>query len=205
MLLCFCSCKNEMKEIKIPENNPSITVYGNLHLVDEMLTDTIARNKYINMIMRTQDWLHESISENIILVEGFAFDKQVTKEYYMRHVEKETGVYPSEEYISQLLDFSKRIDIETYYILKEEKIVFGSENKERYDYVVKLTDEDINLRYSKELLDLRSEPMAFAAKTLLEINNEDVALIVGVNHLQWFKDNGYEVRYPPDYLPVKFN
>ena len=193
------SCTNNKQTSSDYEfNTDSVVVYGNLHLVGSEIIPRDKLKLYMGDIVSTQQWLLKTISEDIILLEGFPLDSQITFNHYQK-------IYMMEKYKNGsrpgLLDTLKRLsykyEAQTALILEGNKKLFGSEDKDLYNEISLMVDNQPELIYSKDLLDARSSAMADNAKEVSMFYKRKVAIIVGDNHLSWFSDRGYVVHHPP--------
>lgn len=193
-LLCACGDQSEQNYLV---SKDSIVVYGNLHLVPENIMKKEDLVQFKQNIFETQQWIYDSLSEDIILLEGYPLDSEITMDYYKKLFQKINGFKLSAGMYDTLEDFSRKYDVQTRFIFEGKKTIFGSEDKELYETIVAGVEKNPELNLSTELIDLRSIAMEQNARYISALLGKKVAIIVGDNHLEWFEKNGYKVYHPP--------
>lgn len=175
----------------------SVVVYGNFHLVGPEVMSLEDLASFKEAIVSTQHWLYDTISEEIILLEGFPLDSQITLQHYKDFYRSNNNKELSESSIELLKETSPDYDVQIRFILEGKKKLFGSEDKELYDLISDAAIKNPALNMSKDLIDLRSISIAENAKDVSRFYNKRVAVIVGDNHLDWFEKQGFPVYHPP--------
>ena len=196
LLVLVSSCSNtEESDYKFSTN--SIVVYGNLHLVESNILSNEALNEQLPTVVATQRWLYDTVSEDIVLIEGFPCDSQFTLEHYKNYFKEKFGYEMKSGTLDTLKEYCPKYDVETRFILEGKKIIFGAEYDSLYNLVVEAVNKNPKFNLSQELIDVRSVAIAENAKAISMRYKKKVAVVVGDNHLQWFSDHGFTVYHPP--------
>lgn len=182
-VLVSCNCKD------------LITVYANTHLLPRDVQSSYA-NEDKEEVVKTQRWLYETISENLVLAEGIPYSG---RRFNLDSLLNRTG-YPKTE-IEKLTSYAQNYEVSFRYIIEGQKEVYGMEN----DSLSNLQRDIAKKYYSSgtlpetfyQLNDERSKVSADYAQKICVLHCQPVAIIVGELHLEWFRKNGYKVAYPP--------
>ncbi len=177
----------------------SVIVYGNVHMVPADIVPPAILATIMDTVTAVQHILHSAVTEDIILVEGFALDSQITLNHYIEMAAAENLKITPEnmEYIKRS---SADYEVQTLFILEQQKIIFGAENKALYDSVYRVVQADPTTAWSKDMLDARSAAIERNACAVARTYGRRVAVILGYNHLAWFQEHGYPIYNTLDSL-----
>jgi hypothetical protein len=194
------SCNSDSSSESPCKHCDSITVYGDIHMNQEDL------ESYKNpMVFKTQKWLYNSVNEDVVIAEGIPFSG---RPYTMDSMYAPYGIIDSiqKAFIDNLM--VNNLGTSMRFLFEGKKTVYGGED----DYLsninsYKLYEKDPqNMEDLNEIIrlsDLRSKSIAKSAETIYEATGKKVAIIIGLSHLKWFEQNGYKVKYPPEFENFK--
>ena len=195
------SCGSDSTRKNPCKHCDSIMVYGDIHMNQEDL------ESYKNpLVYNTQEWLYTSVSEDIVVAEGVPFSG---RPYTMDSMYAPYGAAISslqKELIGDIM--VNRLGTTMRFLFEGRKVVYGGED----DYLNKISHYKLyeegpknmeDLGEIRKLSDLRSIAIAKNAEAIYEATHKKVAIIIGLSHLKWFEQNGYKVKYPPEFENLK--